>query len=130
MLSHRADDAHRGSAPCRAQALRGPPSPAPGHCGRGRRGDTGRAGRTGLLGPRPRAGIRGAALEGRGLGFGFLQTQRRQGNRGVSGNRAGSADVRAAAGGRGTGRRPVSRASGPLEVPAGAGENRPRKSPT
>lgn len=35
------------------------------------------------------------------MGFGFLQTPRRQGNRGVSGNRAGNAEVRAAAGGGG-----------------------------
>lgn len=42
--------------------------------------------------------FRQAAPERWGLGFGFLQTPRRQGNRGVSGNRAGSAEVRAAAG--------------------------------
>lgn len=75
------------------------------------------------------SGFRGAGPEGRSLGFGFLQTPRRQGNRGVSGNRTGSAEVRAVAG---AGDRQASSAAGlwPLEVPAGAGENRPQKSPT
>lgn len=65
------------------------------------------------------------------MGFGFLQTPRQQGNRGVSGNLAGSAEVRAAAAGGG-GRADVQclGAEGPLEVPAGAGENRLGKSPT
>lgn len=47
-------------------------------------------------GPAPslRAGFRGTAPEGRGLGFGFLQMRQQQGNRGVSGNHAGSAEVR------------------------------------
>ncbi|XP_053076792.1 collagen alpha-1(III) chain-like [Acinonyx jubatus] len=56
-------------------------------------------------GPSPHAEFCGAAPEGRGLGFGFLQTPRPEGNRGVSGNRAGNAEVRAAA--WGGGRAPV-----------------------
>lgn len=52
-------------------------------------------------GPSPHSGYCGAAPEGRGLGFGFLLMRLPQGNRGISGNRAGIAEVRAAAAGDG-----------------------------
>lgn len=78
--------AGRGSAPSGARTLK--PAPASARpCGRGRNG----------AGPSPL----GPRAEGWSLGFCFLQTPGRQGNRGVSGNRAGSAEVHATAGGRG-----------------------------
>lgn len=51
--------------------------------------------------PAPTQGSAGLRQRGRGLGFGFLQTRWPEGNRGVSGNRTGNAEVRAAAGGGG-----------------------------
>lgn len=76
--------------------------------------------------------FRAAAPEGRSPGFGFLQTPRPQGNRGVSGNRAGSAEVRSAGGVQRCGpvtlwksRRELGK-TGPGKAPPGAPAPSPR----
>ena len=108
---------------------KGPPPPPP-----PRRSGRGCSGRPVLTQPRAQAPVASSRLA-RGGGAWVSVSCKRGGDREIEefpGTSPGAQRLASCGCGRrrGTGGCPVSRAGGPLEVPAGAGENQPWKSPT